>query len=224
MAPSVASTEKIPDFNLSAYVAMLQRGGSGAAVGVAGVLCRVRRPLVAVCRHGAARAEMQRKHVVIISHYARAGQAPAGGQLHAEGQTQGVGCVAVAECRASHLRPVFADMLFHYVAVSPCEAVFVVVLPAIGGMAAVADAYGARTFVSEGAFCRAAVHGEGLADESLPGIVVGPPFMHLAVGGIDGSFRRECSAVAALQPLGAPVGQQAADTLQQRVLPLECVL
>ena len=41
MAPSVASTEKIPDFNLGAYVAMLQRGGGGAAVAVAGVLCRV---------------------------------------------------------------------------------------------------------------------------------------------------------------------------------------
>ena len=191
MAPSVASTEKIPDFNLSAYVAMLQRGGGGAAVAVAGVLGRVRRPLVAVCRHGAARAEMQRKHVVIISHYARAGQAPAGGQLHAERQTQGVGHVAIAECRASHLRPVFADALFRHVAVS----------------AAVADADGARTLVAECAFCRTSLHREGLPCQPVARIGVDPAFAHCPVGGIYGGLCQACARIAALHTFRASVGQ-----------------
>ena len=95
--------------------------------------------------------------------------------------------------------------------------------PAIGCMAAVADADGARTLVAECAFCRTSLHREGLPCQPVARIGVDPAFAHCPVGGIYGGLCQACAKIAALHPFGASVGQEAFDTLQQRVLPLESV-
>ena len=90
-------------------------------------------------------------------------------------------------------------------------------------MAAVADADGARTLVAECAFCRTSLHREGLPCQPVARIGVDPAFAHCPVGGIYGGLCQACARIAALHTFRASVGQEAFDTLQQRVLPFESV-
>lgn len=76
-------SSEVDNNDVGADVAMPQGGGDGAALGIAGVLGRVGGALVSYRLHGAGPRVAQGQQVVVFAHHARAGQAPAGGQLYA---------------------------------------------------------------------------------------------------------------------------------------------